>query len=323
MTRRHLLLAVSAAMVIAVGACRRPPPVVSFDFARGLSASSPKLETRSIDFGTPAARAHLLHGWSVDERWEGGTTFVWALGPSSTLGIFRFTAGPLILRLSVRQLPGAVEPQAITVLVNGLPAGSIAMSQPDGALPSQFDTRDLRLDAALLRMGENVLEFRYRTWRQPQPGDLETRPLGLAWDSARFGPPLRRDAPVATATSLSIPFAARLDYLVTVPPRGHVAWQGLEAWDGELPPSSELDVEVRWEDARAPQRASILLARSPGPFDLPFDNSAGGRARISFTARADSVNPAAAGVTLFAPVLLGDPEPAIGPLLQALAGLVR
>ena len=84
----HLLLA-NHILFIACAACAAPEQLpVAFDLVEQFPLAEILQETGRIDFGSVAAREHLLEGWSWDENTASGSTFAWGTGSHSSVRIF-------------------------------------------------------------------------------------------------------------------------------------------------------------------------------------------------------------------------------------------
>jgi hypothetical protein len=309
MTRRSAsVLAIAQSFALALNGCARGgDATVVFDFATNIDQAEFRAETRLLDFGVPETRWQLMRGWSADERW-GDTTFVWAIGDSSSLRFFHFGTAPVILRL--RCVPEPLDrsrPQTVAILVNGSEISRLQLVE------ELFTTYDVNVPSSVLRSGTNFLQFRYgRTYRpEGNAGDnKESRPLAVGWDWIAFGPPLRESEPATTSGphgTVSLPFPSSLDYHVVVPPASRLRWQAIRPWKGQaLASDAAVDLDVRWDRDAQPERIRVAARDFGAPGEFVFAKVAGGLARISFTTQpgADPPDGAAAGVTLIEPVLM-------------------
>ncbi|HVF59872.1 MAG TPA: hypothetical protein VNJ70_08705, partial [Thermoanaerobaculia bacterium] len=140
-------------VVLLLAACGADaPPERVHDLTAAFPLAEVRAETGRIDFGTPAARPHLLAGWHGNERGRGGETFVWGRGAVSTLAFHLVAPRDLVATLRAAPLAGS-PPRRVTVLVNGRPAATLALA------PGLHDT-SFALPRRLLRAGENRLAFR-------------------------------------------------------------------------------------------------------------------------------------------------------------------
>ena len=86
--------------------------------AAELSTAELASETAEIDLGTHEGAAHLVSGWSWNERSRDGTTFVWSTGEESVVELFVARVRPLALRLRCRAHRfGRSAPQGLEVAV--------------------------------------------------------------------------------------------------------------------------------------------------------------------------------------------------------------
>ncbi len=282
-------------------------PCASFDFAGQLPRAAVEPETRFLDLGTREARASLLSGWSIDERWHDQFSFVWAMGAAATVRFTRFAAGPFALYFRCRpiDIEGA-PPQEVAILVNGTRLG-VTRLKPD------FDTYRMPIPATALRTGENVLELRFAHFRAEPPvprGVPEPRRLAVAWDWIGFGvksapAALPAPQPSAPAGSLALPFLSRVAFDVEVPPGSVLRWRAIRLWrTPRLGPGASLDVEITWD---APENRQLHFEQRAfaSPVDVPLTNQKPALARISFLARpGKSAAAETSGLTLELPELL-------------------
>jgi GPI mannosyltransferase 3 len=131
-----------------------------------------------IDFGVPAARAHLLKGWSNDER-TAGRTVVWSDGPSSEVA-FRRPSSKMgcALKVMLQVFPGAL-PLSVKASVNGNVAGELS---PSG----EWGSHEIYVAAADLNDGVNILRFDYTKTARPKEavtGSNDSRELAVRVDA--------------------------------------------------------------------------------------------------------------------------------------------
>lgn len=286
-----LLLGLFAAACVG----ERSAPIL-FDFAAEFARAESQPESRRIDFGDPASRSHLLDGWSVDERWEGRTSFVWGLGPASTVR-FRL-AQPRSVAITFRCLAlafAAAPPQVITPVLNGIELPPVVVESP------AFTNYDLALPARALRSGDNLLELRYARWGAPA-GELgaEMRPVAVAWDWLAL-----RDAgsspPARLGDSVFLPLHARLDYYLAVPSGSRLGVATVQPHPGDLA-DALLEVTVT-----SPERGERRHRLRPGrqAVSVPIDGAGSGPVRISFTVLGRAADPAGAGLQVWRPRVYG------------------
>jgi choline-sulfatase len=320
--RRLRRWALWLALCCALAALQMDRPVEAdsprFDFAREIGRATLEPETRFLDLGTREARPSLLSGWSVDELWQGKTSFVWAMGQEAALRFNRAAAEPFILYFRCR--PFAVAggmPQVVTILVNGAKVGLTRLAP-------EFRSYRLAIPGAVLRSGENRLELRFATSEMPPPGPggrIEKRRLAVAWDWIGFGtpvaPPSSKPQAVAREGSLWLPFRGRLDFYVEVQPGTRLGWQAIRPWRiPRVGAGTLLEVQVEWDGGGAGR----TLRFSPGSFStpqsIPLANRVATLARIGFLARlgpdADGADGADGGLRLVVPELLGTGPPPAG-----------
>jgi arylsulfatase A-like enzyme len=267
---------------LAGSGCGAAPAGEPLDLTTLLPYAEVETETRRIDFGTPQARPHLAEGWSFDETSSSGRPFVWALGSRSLLRLY--VAEPRDLELRFRcwplRYPGAPQ-QRLTIGLAGRPLGEVALrARPQGY--------SLRVPAAALRPGENLLELEYARYVAPRdvlPGASDARPLALAWQTlevpgarAAARPEVGREA---GRSILRLPFGATLVFHLAVAAGSQLRFEGLRSWtaDGAPPPRARLDVELReagepegrWQAFAAPAgRGELAPLPLPGSPQRPL-----------------------------------------------------
>ena len=233
-------------------------------------------ETALLDFGVRDSRSYLLSGWSGDETATDGTSFVWATGASSRLRLF--IAEPRPLALSFRAWPfrflGA-PPQRLALELNGAPVAEVALLDS----PSEYR---VPLPVELQREGDNTLDITYAYHQSPRvvmPGASDPRRLSVGWDWLRVEGAMTPAGALARGEALALPYGARVDYVLELPPGSRLEVEGVRPW-GEEGRSPFLTVSTRTlssgEDRRVPASSQGLT--------LPVA-SEGGLAMLSFQAR--------------------------------------
>jgi len=300
-SRGRLLAGLLAAAVIS--ACGRSPEA-SFDFAANVGLAMLRLETRELDFGRPAARAHLLEGWSEDETMSDGRPVVWAVGSRSSLWFDRFTPGPAILRFLVQELPEVDGPQRITVSINNIVAGEVFTRHPDSPKDAGFRVFNVQIPASVLRIGTNVAAFRISpTGSPPEAGNRLA--AAMAWDWLQLGPALGRRRAEHIGNDLWIPVPARLEYRLNVPADSRLRIATVRpVGSPTLPAGAALTVTVTWDDGATPELVTVNGTALESGVSLPFEHATGGWARLSFTAQGVADAPELDGLDLVAPRLL-------------------
>lgn len=213
-------------------ACHAPAPVL-LDLAAARDQAALHTETSRVDFGAPAARRHVLEGWSRDETGADGTTFVWGLGPVSTLRLDLL--GRRQIDLSLRgwpfSPPGA-EPQTVELVFNGRSRAHWTL-EPGAAIYSTS------IPEEGIRVGDNHVELRYARYASPAqlvPGSSDPRPLGVAWDSLEVtsAPPVTRPTEAAEGR-LDIGLGTGLSYTFRARPGAVLEIGGIEVRGGKSP----------------------------------------------------------------------------------------
>jgi arylsulfatase A-like enzyme len=247
-------------LVTAGGAsgCRAPSPPAAQARASAdayerveLAAFGPALqssaETRAIDIGELASRAHLREGWAARER-SSTTSFVWGAGALSRLSFELVEARDLELRLRGWSFPFAGGlGQRVELRINGRTAGE----QEIGPDPT---TLRFSLPTALLRAGENLLELRYARWNAVK----EEAPWAVAWDGVRFSGAGDRQGPQdrqvpqaaelpeidAAGGTLALPAGSALAGTFELTPGTRLAWDAI-ATSGSAQLALAVDDETR------------------------------------------------------------------------------
>ncbi len=107
--RRQALVVIVTVAAVWLGGCgRHSAPTVdpeaypeALDLTSGHLPVLARARTQHLDLGTPEARNYLLEGCSRDEVLADGTTFVWAVGSTSTLRFEVVEPSNLIFRARV------------------------------------------------------------------------------------------------------------------------------------------------------------------------------------------------------------------------------
>jgi GPI mannosyltransferase 3 len=138
-------------------------------------------EGELVDLGAAPARAHLLSGWSSDER-EENRTFVWNDGPHSVLAMQAPNGGDgtRALRVKSEAFQPAL-PLHADVKINGRSVGKLeaqaAWSTAELPIPDDLMERHL------------LIEFTYSKFARPSdsiPGSKDRRPLSMRFDSVEI-----------------------------------------------------------------------------------------------------------------------------------------
>jgi arylsulfatase A-like enzyme len=250
----------------------------AFDFAARLAQAEIREPLGLVDIGTPAARRLLTSGWSLDAQTP-GRSFAWGLGSGSSIDFHLLRARDVPLRLVASAPPYPDVPvQTVSPSVNGHALQPIALDSPRGEY-------ELVLPARALRPGSNRLVFEYAWAYAPRDrlaGQLDDRPLAVAWDALAFDG-ARRDTPVervwAEGDSLYLPAGSQVTWYLRAPPDSTVELASLEAPDGA---DLELEVVVQLDGEPAPR--SRRWQPDPAGYRLALDDPGASLARVSFAA---------------------------------------
>ncbi len=277
LTRRHLALCTVAAALVATLCCGGSDLRVGFDFASNLDLATSHRETRIVNIGLPAARPHMIRGWSYDEKWAGDWAFVWGIWPSSTLEFYTFEPRSTVIRFRCSPEAALVEP-SIEVLVNGHSIATVDLRRG-------FQNYQVRVPSRRLLAGRNELELRYgHAGDGVAPSRDAGRPaVAVAWQRVRMGPEFPYGSVASDGESLEIPFHTRVDYFIDVAAGAKLRWEGAQSWGvspGQTAPI--LRVEALYEGSPEPTPMALLTGSE---MSAPFIGTmAGGRARVSFLA---------------------------------------
>ncbi|MEM6456659.1 MAG: hypothetical protein AAF772_16330, partial [Acidobacteriota bacterium] len=124
-------------------------------------------EVNVVDFGTPAARAHVVEGFSIDEGGDddGAPPSLWSRGPRAALRVWLAEPRPLTLRLHLRGWlapdAGPDARQTVALRWNEVELGTLAL---DGELRPY----EIAVPIDAQRAGDNRLIARYSAAR-PTP----------------------------------------------------------------------------------------------------------------------------------------------------------
>ncbi len=269
---RRLSLALLAPVVWAGCSPPAPPAVDPSAYPETLDLTAGRLPvlvrtaTRTLDMGTPEARGHLLDGWSNDEQLEDGTTFVWGIGPTSTLRFEIVEPSDLVLRIRAWTYREPDSPrQDIHLQLNGKPLAKRRLRP---------GLRELEVDLPVSDQvaGANVLAAHYSWYRSSSPSSrgreaVETRALAVAWDELTLGEELsqRRENPGVESGILHLPPDTEISFFV---PPGDSA-----LFSFDLEPSdrrARLRIRARGEGDEVPSVREVD-AEGPGTVLLDLD----------------------------------------------------
>lgn len=300
--------AVAAALaVLACSPGRREAPRRVHDLLALFPVAEVHQEVGAIDFGTPAARAHLAGGWYPNERSADGTTYVWSRGEVSVVEFF--LAAPRDLKAEIRCAPLDVPgpPQWISLGLNGRPLARRELAP--GMRGYAFD-----LPRAALTAGTNRLELRYRNVSEPVRATGRRR-LAVRFDALRFlptGPPAA-EPPRLEPGALYLPYGSGVVYYLDLPAGSALALDGLAERGGgeeDAAGGGRLAVAARTE---AGERAERELAPGAGGRTIALPGR--GERLVRLALRAAGGRPGAAGgLVLQAPAIVapGGSHPTAG-----------
>ena len=287
---------VAALVVLAACGERRPAGPVVFDFVGAIGLATIDEEVADITFGTPAGRAHLAEGWSVDEATPEGRPFSWSEGDESSLDFFVTHPRPLRLRLRCEPLARSGFPQqTITVAVNGHRIVQLQLE------PGQRSYQTL-LPADALVAGTNRLAFRYAFAHSPGAGSTDRRRLAVAWFELSLGTGggSTGDPPQADAGTgaLQIPVGSQLAYHLRLPKDSSLTIDSIQLGS----PRRAALVALLQPDGE-PEREIARMTRSTTAWSASFAGDSGKVVRLSFRALPGPGEPGPGSVRLMHPAL--------------------
>jgi arylsulfatase A-like enzyme len=277
--------------VLALAGCGTgTPPEQVHDLTTTFPLAEVRAETGRIDFGTPAARPHLLAGWHGNERGRGGETFVWGRGAVSTLAFHLVAPRDLAATLRAAPLAGA-PPQRVTVRANGRPTATLALA------PGLHDV-SFALPRRLLRAGENHLAFHSTPAARAAGGaHRDRRRLAIAWHDLRLRPlatPARPPRVEPAARTLFLPWGTEVAYAFDLAGDARLVFERVEIAGGRgwLSVAAQEEGGVEREVARSD---AVQRGRA-----LPLPGEGKRLLRVVFRALPGDGTPAG-GLRLFAP----------------------
>ena len=265
------------------------------DLVELLPLATVRSETAVLDLGTPAARPHLVSGWSRNERNPSGETFVWGTGDESEL-MFR-VFWPRDLDFEFRCSPfgqGNTQPPSLSFLVNGKEAGQLRLLWGR-------QSYHLSIPRELLRSGENLLTIRNRF----DNGGARVAPvrrgrrLSVAWSHLTIGESnTTTDSaqPMAQGDrALFLPWGTATDFYLRLPAHSELSLDALRARGGG---GGRLEVLLETED-RPTAQVAALAPRGMPVVELTADRSE--IARLTLRSRPSPVGAVGGGLLLVAP----------------------
>jgi len=221
-----------AAGVIALGAvlgCSRARVV---ELADRFDLAEVHREVEQIDFGTAAARRHMVRGWHQDEGPSAdGTTFVWSRGRESEVEFLLVRPRVLTARLRCRPYPApGGERQSITPVLNGTVLDEVE-------LDPGFHEVELPLpeDAQVTGINRLVLRHRFAVSPREIGAGGDWRRLAVAYDRLWLGDGTEPPLPSAEAGDLLLPPATEVSYYLRFEPRMRLRIAAVEPTGGDAP----------------------------------------------------------------------------------------
>ncbi len=298
------------------------------DLAAELPAAMMHRESAVLDLGEPAARAHLIAGWGIDEQDSEGT-FSWSLGPESSLSFFAAAPTSLTLGLLCKPLvfEGAPD-QTMEVTLNGQRLAELVLGH-------ELTRYRVPAPASMVAAGPNRLDLGFGYHRRPRDvvaGAKDERDLaarcyeieleGLGTVAATpGGEPAGGDL---LEDRIELPAGTVVVYYFEHAASAELFAGTLEVWG---PRAGDVRLIVRSRSAAAPAEAAHTVDPGAAPRSLrvPLDTAGpavdrlelaavveGGHRRDGWLRRRLGFEAAASGLTLVLPSIR-DASPA-GPL---------
>lgn len=271
MLRRVALLA------IAVSGCQPSGPPLSRTVALTdlLAGAELLAETSEIDFGTAAARPHLVHGWSWDE--DDGEQFVWSVGPESAIRfhVARPRAFELRFRCAAFHYEGAPT-QRIDLALNGHSLGSVEIAPR----PAEYA---VPVPAAAVRAGANELSLSYGWTMAPErvAASNDRRELAVAFYRLRWVGLTDAPFPAADGDGLRLPAGSEVGFYLSGPSGFRLELHGIEPTGAGSPV-----LEVVWQaEGEAPRILAAPLPQST----VPIPGAPAGRLALRATGTAGAL----------------------------------
>jgi hypothetical protein len=214
-------------------------------------------ETWLIDLGMPDYRPSLVSGWGKDERWgPQRVSFVWGTHAPSVIRVNRY--GTAAVRLRFRCAPNGE--QEVTTVVNGVAVATTPLA-------GRFAVYDIAISGARFRLGENLVEFRYR----------DQAPV--AWDWIEILEPHAKPnlrTPKRENDTLVLPYRSALRIPLEVMPQSALVMDAIEV-QGELASTVRDRIVFTIRSATGQQIATFDSSSSddrPKRFQLPLQRRA-------------------------------------------------
>jgi arylsulfatase A-like enzyme len=268
--------------------CREQEPPIAYELTELLPEAWIGTETASIDFGAASARPSLGSGWSSDESAADGTSFVWAVGPSSSVDFVLSEPKPVTLLFRAWPFHYDSAPaQTVSFELNGSRVGSLALS----SAPGEYR---LSLPPALQRPGDNILSISYGYHHAPRDvvaGSGDARSLAVGWDWMRFEGVDASEPPRAITSgdepAIVLPPGSTISYYLDVTPESALDLDGVRALSdgsGRRRGPASLRVEI----ATSSERLERTIEEGVRTLHIPLPRK-GGWVRLRFQPVSDGL----------------------------------
>ncbi len=295
-----------------VAGCTNDNRETFYDLTGKFSVADTHVETKLVDFGMQEARAIMLEGWyRLDERWDGRETFVWGLGTRATIELTVTDPRPLNINFECRPVSlitpqghTEVPTQTVTVVVNGLTAGTVQLEEG-------FNLYSVTIPGGSLLPGKNHLEFLY-AFSPKEMGLLNPRivpALTIAWERLWVNEARSLQPPRAFPEGenrLVIPAYTRVDYFLRMSTGSVFRLDKLEYWStSEDEEAAVLEVSVGVDGSEEDTVLEVHASPSRQNIPVPLPTGAGNvLLRISFFVRPNDSDQGMSGMTMYSPTLV-------------------
>ncbi|MDE2691875.1 MAG: sulfatase [Acidobacteriota bacterium] len=238
-------------------------PVEVVDLVDEFRYAEVRRERPLIDLGTPSAAAALVGGWSWNETDPRGTTFVWAVGPRSEVGVFLAWERDLQVRMRCRafRYPGAPA-QIVSVLWDDVEVASLELEA--GFMEGGFVVPAERATPGGHRLALLPAYFgRPEGTEDAGQAPKHSRKLSLACDWLALGDGQMAGETRGEGDTLWIPAASEVSFFLE--PDQDLEFQ----WDG-LAPRGVGGLDVVWEIEGTPPVAGSITPDSTPTLRLPL-----------------------------------------------------
>ncbi|MDE2923665.1 MAG: sulfatase [Acidobacteriota bacterium] len=216
-----------------------------------------------IDLGTPQSATALVGGWSWNETDPAGSTFVWAVGPRSEVGVFLAWARDLEVRMRCRafRYPGA-PPQVLRLFWDDTEIASLELDRGFGE--QQFTVPAERATPGNHRLGLVPAYFgRPEVTGDPGPAPRHPRKLSFACDWIAPGDGSIAGEARGEGETLWIPEAGEVTFFLEPESELDLRWESIA-------PRGVDGLDVVWEVEGASPVTAVIAQDSDPVLRLPL-----------------------------------------------------